>query len=67
MKEFKTSEEKSAYFRDLQKLSRKNYSGSGGLRALSAERRKEISRMGVEKRRQIQREQDDKKTSGQES
>lgn len=34
------------YYQEMQKKSRINYKGTGGLRALSPERRREIARMG---------------------
>lgn len=36
-----------AHYRELQKKSRVNYNGSGGLGSLSEERRKEIQAMGT--------------------
>lgn len=44
--------------RERQRKSRENYTGSGGFKKLSKERRQEISRMGVEKRRQLNQEAD---------
>jgi hypothetical protein len=38
------------HYRRAQAKSRKNYSGNGGLRSLTLERRKEIAMLGVEAR-----------------
>lgn len=48
-----------AYYQELQKKSRKNYKGTGGFRALSEERRKEISRKGILARGDTPREKKD--------
>lgn len=39
------------HYRDMQKKSRENYNGTGGLLSMTPERRKEISRMGNDKQR----------------